>query len=238
MKFGILKSKIETLLSESYAKNTFKKEISFFKKSVLDNKNISKLYYLYDDLNSNKGLNESVVESYINESISIYNSITKKIKSDELNVIKNWVKNVKSENQYSHIDDLFSDNILAIESKINSKKLIFESLKKKPKSIVDAPKVPIKTIISIANKTITNYVNNLSESDKKELVDLLSQDDGVLKENFEPLKSSVISKLTTLKRENTDYETVKKINESIEKVESEKYDKLTYFKLKSLNENL
>lgn len=34
MKFGILKSKIETLLSESYVKNTFKKEIEFFKKSI------------------------------------------------------------------------------------------------------------------------------------------------------------------------------------------------------------
>lgn len=179
-----------------------------------------------------------MAESYINESISIYDSITKKIKSEELNNIKNWVKNIKSENQYSHIDNLFSDNILAIESKINSKKLISESLKKEPKPKKDTPKVPIKSIISIANKTITNHVNNLSESDKKELVDLLSQDDNVLKKNFEPLKSSVISKLTSLSRKNTDYQTSKKINETIEKVKTEKYDKLTYFKLKGLNENL
>ena len=39
MKFGILKSKIETLLSESYSKKTFKQELSNFKKYVLENKN-------------------------------------------------------------------------------------------------------------------------------------------------------------------------------------------------------
>lgn len=238
MKFGILKSKIEALLSESYVNNTFKKEIGLFKKNVLNNKNISKLYYLYDDLNSNKGLDNSIVESYVNESISIFNSTSKKIKSEDLTKLKNWVKGVEVDNKYSHIDNLFSDNILTIESKIKSKNLIFETLKTKPKVTTDTPKVPIKSIISIANKTITNYVNNLSESDKKELVDLLSQDDNVLKENFEPLKSSVISKLTSLKRDNTDYETGKRINETIEKVKLEKYDKLTYFKLKGLNDNI
>ncbi len=238
MKFGILKSKIETLLSESYAKNTFKAEIEFFKKYVLENKNISKMYYLYDDLNSNKGLDKTIVESYVNESISMFKNISNKIKSSDLDNLKIWVKDVKSENLYSHIDNLFSDSILTLESKINSKKVIFESLTKQPKVIQESPKVPIKTIISIANKSITNYVGNLSESDRRELVDLLSQDDKKLMENFEPLKSSVISKLTSLKRENTDYETGKKINETIEKVQSEKYDKLSYFKLKGLNDSL
>ena len=238
MKFGILKSKIETLLSESYAKNTFKAEIEFFKKYVLENKNISKMYYLYDDLNSNKGLDKTIVESYVNESISMFKNISNKIKSSDLDNLKIWVKDVKSENLYSHIDNLFSDSILTLESKINSKKVIFESLTKHPKVIQESPKVPIKTLISIANKSITNYVSNLSESDRRELVDLLSQDDKKLMENFEPLKSSVISKLTSLKRENTDYETGKKINETIEKVQSEKYDKLSYFKLKGLNDSL
>lgn len=238
MKFGILKSKIETLLSESYRKKTFKQELSNFKKNVLDNKNISKLYYLYDDLTTNKGINESIVETYINESMSTYNKIVSKINSNDLTSLKNWVGNIKSTNQYQHIDDLFSDNILTIESRINSKKIISESLTKKPSVQKEISKVPISSMVSIANRTITDYLGNLNESDKQELFNLLSQDDKMLSENFEPLKSSVISKLTTLKRENTDYETGKRINETISKIESEKYDKLTYFKLKGLNENL
>lgn len=238
MKFGILKSKIETLLSESYGKKTIKKELVNFKTNVLDNKNISKLFYIYDDLTSNKGLNESIVDTYINESINVFNSTMKKIKNSDLEKLKNWVKDIKTENNYSHIDNLFSDNILTIESKINSKRLISESLKKIPKTNYDSPKVPISSMVSIANKTITNYVNSLTESDKKELYDLLSQDDTTLSKNFEPIKESILSKLTSLKRDNTDYETGKRINETIEKVKSEKYDKLTYFKLKGLNDNL
>lgn len=238
MKFGILKSKIETLLTKSYSKNTFKKEMSFFKTHVLENKNISKLYYLYDDLNSNKGLDKTIVESYVNESISMFNNISKKIKPEELEKLKTWVKDVKSDNQYSHIDNLFSNSILTLESKINSKKFITESLTKSPKVTQESLNVPIKTLVSIANKSITNHVNNLSESDRRELVDLLSQDDKKLSENFQPLKDSVISKLTILKRETTDYETGKKINETIEKIQSEEYDKLSYYKLKGLNDNL
>lgn len=238
MKFGILKSKIETLLSESYRKKTFKQELANFKKNVLDNKNISKLYYLYDDLTTNKGINESIVETYINESMSTYNKVVSKIKSNDLTTLKNWVGNINSTNQYQHIDDLFSDNILTIESRINSKKIISESLTKKPSVQKEISKVPISSMVSIANRTITDYLGNLNESDKQELFNLLSQDDKILSENFEPLKSSVISKLITLKRENTDYETGKRINETISKIESEKYDKLTYFKLKGLNENL
>jgi hypothetical protein len=238
MKFGILKSKIETLLSESYSKKTFKQELSNFKKNVLDNKNISKLYYLYDDLSSNKGLNESIVDTYINESISTYNKISNRIKPSELENLKNWVGSIKTTNQYSHIDDLFSDNILTIESRINSKKTISESLKKKPVVQKEIAKVPISSMVSIANRTITDYIGNLTESDKQELFNLLSQDDEELTKNFEPLKESVITKLTSLKRDNTDYETGNRITETISKIESEKYDKLTYFKLKGLNENL
>jgi hypothetical protein len=238
MKFGILKSKIEALLSESYSKKTFKQELSNFKKYVLENKNISKLYYLYDDLTSNKGMNESIVETYLNESISNYHKVVSEITSTDLTNLKNWIGGIKTTNQYQHIDELFSDNILTIESRINSKKTISESLKKKPTVQKEFAKVPISSMVSIANRTITDYLNNLNESDKKELFNLLSQDDITLSEDYEPLKKSVITKLTSLKRENTDYETGKRINETISKIESEKYDKLSYFKLKGLNENL
>ena len=40
--FGILKSKIENRLTESYGKDTLKKDLTRFKKLVLENKNISK----------------------------------------------------------------------------------------------------------------------------------------------------------------------------------------------------
>ncbi len=41
MKFGLLKSKIEKNLLESYSKGEFKTEMKYFKKLVLENKNIA-----------------------------------------------------------------------------------------------------------------------------------------------------------------------------------------------------
>jgi hypothetical protein len=132
VKFGLLKSKIEKLMLESYSNGTFKTEMKNFKKNVLENKNISKLFYLYDELNSNKGLNESIVDDYIYECITIYENTINKIKNSTLVDLSNWVVNVKSDNNYSTIDNLFSNDVLTIESRLSSKKLIKESLKKKP----------------------------------------------------------------------------------------------------------
>ena len=238
MKVGILKSKVESLLNESYNKNTFKSELKNFDKLVLKNKNISKLFYLYDELSSKKGLTESIVDDYIHESITIYENVINKLKDSDLNNLRNWVGNVKTETLYENIDNLFSTGITTLESKLKSKKVIKETLTSKEVVKEDTIDIPISSMMKIANKTITSYIDSLNESDKKELFNLLSEDDETLNKTFEPLKESVLSKLTTLRRENTDYETGKRINESISKIESEKFNKLTYFKLKHINENL
>ncbi len=70
--FGELKSKIETHLTESYKKGTLKDNLFVFEELVLKNKNISKIFFLYDELSSNKGLQESVANEFINESITAY----------------------------------------------------------------------------------------------------------------------------------------------------------------------
>ena len=93
-------------------------------------------------------------------------------------------------------------------------------------------------MVNIANKTISTYIQNLEESDRKELTDLLTTSDEELKTSYETIKENVISKLTQMKLNESDSTTKETINETISKVSSEKYDKLTYFKLKSLNENL
>jgi hypothetical protein len=237
IKFGILKSKIEKVLLESYSNDTFKDELKNFKKLVLENKNISKIFYLYDELSSKKGLNENTVNDYIHECITMYENTINKIKSSELNNLKTWVSDIKSKNLYETIDGLFSTDVLTIESKIKSKKLIKESLmvtKPISKKII---KLPLTTMVNVANKTISSYINELNESEKKDLMKFLSTDDSVLKENFETIKGEVIVKLKTL-QEGSDIGTLSRITETIEKVESEKYDKLSYFKLKNLKESL
>ncbi len=237
VKFGVIKSKIEKILVESYTDKTFKYELKNFKNNVLNNKNISQIYYLYDEIKSKKGLNDIHASEYINECIRIYENTINKIKPSEINKLRKWVSGVKSSNEYEHIDNLFSNDVLTIESKIKSKKIIRESLTKRAPIQKEYLKLPISTMVSIANKTIQNYVESLNESEKKELMDFLSMDDKPLEEDFNKIKNEVITKLDNLK-EGSDSETLNRINETVERVTSEKYDKFSYFKLKKLKENL
>jgi hypothetical protein len=238
MKFGILKSKIENVLLESYKDNTFKDELKTFKKLVIENKNVAKIFYLYDELNTPKGLNESYVNEFINESIKLYDKSISKITKIELKGLNEWVKNSTVENSYSKIDDLFTNDVLTIESRIKSKKIISESLRKLPIITTKSIDLPLSTMVSVANKTIKNYIDGLNESDKKELISLLSEDDSTLTEKYNSLKENVVEKLNNMKESSDDNSVKSRIDETLSKVLSEKFDKLSYFKLKGLNENL
>jgi hypothetical protein len=239
--FGQLKSSVETLLTESFIKKSLNKELKNFKKLVLENKNITKLFFLYDELNSKKGLKKDIVDDYINECIKIYENTINKISPKELTKLQLWVESnkINSENKFSQIDNLFSSNILTLESKIESRNVIKENLQKteikQSKEIIN---LPISTMVQMANKTIENHIEGLNESEKKELIQLLSQDDKTLNEEFNKLQESVISKLNTLKESTEDNSIKTKIEETLSKVSQEKYDKLNFFKLKNLSENL
>lgn len=239
MKFGLLKTKIETLLSESYKKGTFKNEIKTFKKLVLENKKITKMFQIYNELSSNKGMENSISDEFINECTKIYENSINKLTSKEISILENWTKNINVKNQYELIDNLFSNDITKLEKKIQSRKLVKESIQKKPidkKS--EIVKLPLTTMINVANKTISSYIENLTESEKEELKNLLTISEENLVGKFNSLKNDVIGKLNTLKETVSDSETKEKINETINKVSSEECDRVNYVKLKNLKENL
>jgi len=239
MKFGILKSKIENVLLESYKDGSFKNELKTFKKLVLENKNINRLFYIYDDLTTNKGLSNEVANDYINEMVTLYENTVNKISPTDLNKIKDWIKNPYIvENKYEVIDNLLSNGVLNLESKINSKKIITETITKNPVTEKEIVKVPLTTMVSMANKTISNYIDGLNESEKNEFNQMLSVDDSELESKYSTIKESVVDKLQIMYNQNHDRPTRKSITETIEKISTEKYDKLNYYKLKNLHDNL
>ena len=238
MKFGKLKSKIENKLVESYKNGTIKSDMSKFNSLVLKNKNVSKLFYLYDELTSNRGLNESIANEYINQSITFYENTINKINPNDLKDLNAWLEGTEYNNEYDVVDELFSTGITKLEEKITSKKTILETITKSPKEEKEVVNIPLKTMVGIANKTISNYVSNLSESDQKKLKTILSSNEDELKEKYNSLKESVISKLEKIQESEQDKEVGNAINETIEKVSSESFDKLTYLKLQELNNNL
>jgi len=238
MKFGLLKTKIETLLSESYRKDSFKNEIKRFKTLVLENKKFAKLFQVYNELNSNKGLDNSMSDDFINECVKIYENTINKVSSKEISRLENWTKNIDVKNQYEKIDNLFSNDITKLQKKIESRKIVRESLMKKPldkKS--DVVKLPLSTMINVANKSLSSYIGTLSESEKNELKNLLMLSDSELTTRYNSTKDEVLNKLNSLK-ESVDNETKEKINETINKVSLEECDRVNYIKLKNLKENL
>lgn len=240
MKFGLLKSKIEKYLIESYENGTFDDALFVFNQMVSKNKNVSKLYYLYDELSKKKGLSENVANEYLNETINLYENTVNKINKTTYNELKIWVSNVKVKNNYEDIDNLFSNDVLQLENKIKSKKIILENIKSTETTETKGVKtvVPIKKLVNVANKTINNYINSLTESEREELKTLIKEDDSRLEIKFESIKETTIKRLENMKNQESDNDVLNTINETINKIKSEKYNKLNYVKLKSLNENI
>ena len=72
MTFGQIKSIIENNLLESYKnEQEFKKSLKEFKHNVLNNKNMSKLYSLYDQLTTPQGLTETDAKDFLEEGITL-----------------------------------------------------------------------------------------------------------------------------------------------------------------------
>jgi hypothetical protein len=203
----------------------------------LENKELAKMYWLYDELKTKKGLDISIVNDYLNETILQFHNINKKINQKKINKIVEWVKNVNETNQYEDIDNIFSENVMNIETKIKSKKIISESLTQPSTITKEKIELPLSVMVNVANKTINTYIEQLNENDKNKLIKFLSTDTEEMKKNYTSVKESVIEKLSVIKN-NSDVEVSNRIEETIEKIKNEKFDKLNYFRLNQLNESI
>jgi len=238
MKFGLIKSGIENKLLKSYQNNKLSEELKVFKKIVLENKKIRSLYYIYDELSSKKGFSsKDIANEFINECIKIYENNINKISKKELDLINSWIGNTNIENNYEVVDNLLTTNLLKLESKIESRKQIVESLLSKETDTKSEINLPLKTLVNVANTTINKYISSLDENTQKELTSLIKGDEKELEKKYFTTKDEVLSKLSNLMSE-SDSETKVKIEESISKIKSEKFDKINLFRLTSLNENI
>ena len=241
MKIGVLKSRVEKLLSESYGKGTFKDEIKNFNRNVLSNKNISKLFFLYDELSTNKGYDQKLAEDFVFESITMFENIINKTDKRDLEKLKKWSISINSHNQYTDIDNLFynTGDVLHLENKVRSKKVIVEGLKKTPVvEIKETILLPLSSMVKVANKSIEEFVSNLNESEKKELNLFLKEDESVLSEQFQNLKDEAVVKLVVVLESESDESVKSTINETIDNIKTKKFDRLEYFKLKNLVDTL
>jgi len=232
MTFGNIKSLMEKNLLESYKdEKEFKKSLKEFKHNVLNNKTMSKLYSLYEQLSTPQGLNESDAKDFLEEGISLIQQLLPSIK-----LPKPLSENVK--NKYSDIDALVYTNKLNLLERVNSKKNITSVLTSTNDIVKESINIPLKSMVSIANQTLNKYVDNLDESSKKEFLQLISEDSKSLEDKFETIRESAIGKLNIILEKEEEFEIKTKLSETIERIKVEKFDQLNFLKLKNLESSI
>lgn len=231
MTFGQIKSIIEKNLLESYKnEKDFKKSLKEFKHNVLNNKTMSKLYSLYDQLSTPQGLSESDSKEFLEEGITLIQKLVSDIKTPMV------LETV--ENKYSDIDSLVYTNKLDLLERVNSKKNIIKLISSKNEIVKESINIPIKTMVSIANQTLNNYIENLDENSKKEFLQIISEDIESLETKFETIRESTILKLNTMLEKEDEFEIKTKLSETIERIKAEKFDQLSFLKLKNLENSI
>jgi hypothetical protein len=230
MTIGQLKTYFEKRLTESFQdEKEFKQVLKEFKTIVLKNKSISKAYNVYDELSTPQGINESETMDYINEGLRMISSDLKKQKLPQIKI---------SENNYSNLDELIYNNGLGLSEVFKLKKEISKVLSTNKKELKESIKIPVSSMIKIANQTLNGYLETLDESSKRELLQLVKEDRKLSESNFIELKESTISKLTVIKDGEKKSSTSEKIEETINTIKNQEFNQLNYFKLKKLNETL
>jgi len=232
MTFGKIKSIIENNLLDSYKdEKEFKKSLKEFKHNVLNNKTMSKLYSLYEQLSTPQGLNESDAKDFLEEGISLIQQLLPSIK-----LPRTLSENVK--NKYSDIDALVYTNKLNLLERVNSKKNITSVLTSTNIAVKESINIPLKSMVSIANQTLNKYVETLDESSKKEFFQLISEDTKSLEDKFETIRESAINKLNVILEKEEEFELKTKLSETIDRLKTEKFDQLNFLKLKNLEESI
>ncbi len=231
MTFGQIKSAIEKSLVESYKnQSNFKKTLREFKHNILENKSFSKLYSIYDDVYKPQGLSKEDAELFLNEGIEIVRHLVDKTQ------LPNGVG--ISENVYSDLDNLVYFKNVNLSERVQSKKRIIETLMKTKTNVNETVKIPLKSMVNIANQTVQSYLETLDESTKVEVFHLMATSKDDLEKEFQTIKESTIEKLVVISEKESEKDMKTKLNETIEKIKSENFDLMNYIRLKQLKDSI
>jgi len=232
MTFGQVKSTIEENLLHSYKnEKEFKKTLREFKENVLNDKKFSKLFSIYEQLSTPQGLSEKDAELFLNEGINLISKIIPSVKMPSS-------KNITKNNNYTDIDNLVYTNKHNIIERIQSKKNILNLLMSESKKINESVKIPVSSMVKIANQTLENYIQSMDKDSKKLFLEVIKSDKDSLEKEYSTLKENTITKLNTLLSNQNEQEMKSKISETIEKLQNENFTQINYVKLISLENGL
>ena len=245
-KFGVVKSKLLTKLTESYSKND-KSEVKELLKLIKENKAFKEMYLFYEEIENKYFEDKEIAKLYV-EGLNTYFGQPMGNLND-LNVFCESLHNKLSEVEietnelYESLDTLSEkDSLMNIERKITAKKNLIDYLTRK-KENKDINKEIYSVNEGLLNSVLTNnfnvlYGNTLSEEEKNNLKVILSlSSDDIVTKSIE-LKESIVSKIETLINESNDNELKSKLNKVREEVETKELSRINYFRLTELKNGL
>jgi hypothetical protein len=239
--FGEIKTSIEKTLVENYGKDSFKTFMKEFKKNILDDKQISEMYFLYDALSKPSGFNKEYVGEYINESTDVLKDLIQK-NTEKLQQLSTWVEQMIQidENEYQNIDSVvYNKSVKNLDKVVESKNIIKSILVSEKKEVVkESTNIPLSSMLKIASNVFNSKYENISEEEKNELKSLLSLSKKETANQVQSLTEEVVGKLQNKLNEEEDKEIQAMIETTISRVKESKEDLVSLYKLKQLNSGL
>lgn len=241
-KFGEIKSKVEQISVDLFGKSNFTKFMKEFKSNILESKDLTEIFYIYDDLSSKKGLSKDIATDYINESIE-YCQILIENNKKSIGRLTEWVSkfNINTPNNYKNIDTIiYNTSIRDLETVLESKKHILTNIisEEPKKEIKESVSLPLSTMVKVAEDNLKGEILNLTESERKEIISISSLSKEELETEFNTLKESVISNLKGSLNESKEDEIKTMINQTITKISDSKCTHYDLYKLRKLHQGL
>jgi len=245
-KFGELKSKMLTKLTESYAKED-KTEIKNILTTIKENKDFKEMYLFYEEI-ENKYIEDKEtaklyvegLNTYFGQPIGNWNNLNMFCES-----LHNKLGDVKIESNelYESLDILSEkDSLSNIEKKVIAKKKLVEHLttKKEITESKGSTLVPNESLLQavLANNFNILYSNTLSESQKEELKTILSISHSDLITKSNELQESIINQVSTLLSESNDTDLTTKLNKVKDEVSKMTTSKYNYYRLTELKNDI
>jgi hypothetical protein len=243
-KFGVLKTKMLTKLTDSYTKEN-KNEVKDILKTIKENKEFKEMYLFYEEIESKYFEDKEVAKLYVEE----VSGMLKEKSSEILKFTKTLNEkfgNVEiTENElYSTLDQLTeNDNLNNIEKKVLAKRKLVNHLVTKKE--VNESKTGVysqnENLLHavLANNFNVLYSNTMNESQKEELKNILSISQEELETKTSELKESILTKVDSLLSESvSDNEMSSKLNKVKNEVNEMTLSKYNYYRLNELKNGL
>jgi hypothetical protein len=243
-KFGKLKGKILTRLTESYS-NKNMKDVKNVLEIIKENKDFKEMYLFYDEMENKYFDNKETAKLYVEEISTMLKNKNKNISTfcSVLNECLHISGDITESEIYQCLDILSeNDTLLNVDKKVTAKHKLIEHLtsEKEVKLIEESTIIPNENLLYavLTNNFNLSFNSSLNEEQKKELKDIVSLSDEELTTKTIELKESILNHVSKLITESSDDVFKSKLTQVKDEVNQMSTSKYNYYRLKELKGGL